>query len=81
MLDRFQKCVRDIVIEDNQWRHKGGNPKQVSIYFEPRVFRYCPRFSELRAVIIRLVALYGKEYVEKELGMKIEIKNESDRKD
>jgi len=72
MLDRYQKCVRDIVIEDNQWRYKGGNPKQVSIYFEPRVFRYCPRFSELRAVIIRLVALYGKEYVEKELGMKIE---------
>jgi len=81
MLDKYQKCVRDIVIEDNQWKYKGGNPKQVSIYFEPRVFRYCPRFSELRAVIIRLIALYGKEYVEKELGMEIELKNESDRED
>jgi len=79
MLDRYQKCVRDIVIEENQWRHKGGNPRQVSIYFEPRVFRYCPRFSELRAVIIRLVALYGKEYVEKELGMEIKLKDDKRR--
>jgi len=79
MFSSYQKCVTDIVIEDNQWKHKGGNPKQVSIYFYPRVFRYCPRFSELRAVIIRLIALYGKEYVEKELGMEIEIKDESDR--
>jgi len=72
MFNSYQKCVRKIVIEENQWKHKGGSPKQVSIYFEPRVFRYCPRFSELRTVILLLIKLYGKEYVEKELGMKIE---------
>jgi len=74
MSDDYQKCVRKIVIEENQWKHKGGSPKQVSIYFEPRVFRYCPRFSELRAVILLLIELYGKEYVEKEIGMELEIK-------
>ena len=79
MSNGYQKCVRDIVIEDNQWKHKGGSPKQVSIYFEPRVFRYCPRFSELRAVIIRLIALYGEEYVEKELGMEIKLKDDKRR--
>jgi len=79
MLDKYQKCVRDIVIEENQWRHKGGNPKQVSIYFEPRVFRYCPRFSELRAVILLLIELYGKEYVEKEMGMELEVINDKER--
>jgi len=72
MFNSYQKCVRKIVIEENQWKHKGGSPKQVSIYFEPRVFRYCPRFLELRTVILLLIKLYGKEYVEKELGMKIE---------
>jgi len=79
MLDKYQKCVRDIVIEENQWRHKGGNPRQVSIYFEPRVFRYCPRFSELRAVILLLIELYGKEYVEKEMGMELEVINDKER--
>ena len=74
MSDDYQKCVRKIVIEENQWKHKGGSPKQVSIYFEPRVFRYCPRFPELRAVILLLIELYGKEYVEKEIGMELEIK-------
>ena len=74
MFNSYQKCVRKIVIEENQWKHKGGSPKQVSIYFEPRVFRYCPRFSELRTVILLLIKLYGKEYVEKEMGMELEIK-------
>ena len=74
MSDNYQKCVRKIVIEENQWKYKGGSPKQVSIYFEPRVFRYCPRFSELRAVISLLIELYGKEYVEKEMGMELKIK-------
>ncbi len=74
MSDKYQKCVRKIVIEDNQWKHKGGSPKQVSIYFEPRVFRYCPRFSELRAVLLLLIELYGREHVEKEIGMELKIK-------
>ncbi len=74
MLADYQKCVKDIVIEDNQWKHKGGSPKQVSIYFKPRVFRYCPRFSELRAVLLLLIELYGKDYVEKEIGMELKIK-------
>jgi len=74
MLHEYQRCVRKIVIEENQWKHKGGSPKQVSIYFQPRVFRYCPRFSELRVVLLLLIKLYGKEYVEKEIGMEIEIK-------
>ncbi len=74
MSDKYQKCVKDIVIEDNQWKYKGGSPKQVSIYFEPRVFRYCPRFSELRAVLLLLIELYGKKHVEKEMGMEIKIK-------
>ncbi len=74
MSDKYQKCVKKIVIEENQWKHKGGSPKQVSIYFEPRVFRYCPRFSELRTVILLLIKLYGKEYVEKEMGMELKIK-------
>jgi len=71
MSDNYQKCVRKIVIEDNQWRHKGGNDKQVSIYFNPSIFRYCPRFSELRKVIDLLVELYGKEHVEDNLRIKI----------
>jgi len=79
MSDDYQKCVRKIVIEENQWKHKGGSSKQVSIYFEPRVFRYCPRFLELRAVILLLIELYGKEYVEKEMGMELEIKNDKER--
>jgi len=70
----YQKCVKHIVIEPNQWTDKGGNPYQVSIYFEPRVYRYCPRYSELRAVIIRLIALYGKEQVCNELGMDIKLR-------
>ncbi len=70
----YQKCVKHIVIEENQWKNKGGSDYQVSIYFEPRVFRYCPRFSELRAVLLRLIALYGSEYVNQEMGMEIKIK-------
>ena len=77
----YQKCVKSIVTERNQWRNKGGNEWQVSIYFEPQVFRYCPRFSELRAVLMRLIALYGIDYVSESLGMEIRIKNESDRED
>ena len=71
----YQKCVKRIVIEENQWKDRGGNPYQVSIYFEPRVFRYCPRFSEIRAVILKLIELYGKEYVEKELDMEVRVKD------
>ncbi len=67
----FQKCVECIVIEENQWKSKGGNDYQVSIYFKPRVFRYCPRFSELRRVIDLLIQIYGKEYVEKAMGIKV----------
>ena len=73
----YQRCVKSIVTEPNQWRNKGGNDWQVSIYFNPPVFRYCPRFSELRAVLIRLIALYGIDYVSESLGMEIRIKNES----
>ena len=76
MNKEYQKCVKSIVIEPNQWTDKGGNPYQVSIYFKPRVYRYVPRFSEIRAVIIRLISLYGKEYVEKELGMEVKINYE-----
>jgi len=67
----FQKCVECIVIEENQWKSKGGSDYQVSIYFKPRVFRYCPRFSELRRVIDLLIQIYGKEYVEKAMGIKV----------
>jgi len=74
----YQKCVKRIVIEENQWKDRGGNPYQVSIYFEPRVFRYCPRFSELRAVILRLISLYGSEYVCEELGMDIHIREDKE---
>ena len=77
----YQRCVKSIVTEPNQWRNKGGSEWQVSIYFEPRVFRYCPRFSELRAVLLRLIALYGVDYVSESLGMEIRIKNEGDRED
>ena len=73
----YQKCVKHIVCEPNQWRNKGGSKWQVSIYFDPPVFRYCPRFSELRAVLMRLIALYGVDFVSESLGMEIRIKNES----
>ena len=69
----YQKCVKRIVTEPNQWCNKGGNEWQVSIYFNPPVFRYCPRFSELRAVLIRLIDLYGIDYVNKSMGMEIKV--------
>lgn len=67
----YQRCVRDIAIEPNQWTDKGGNPYQVSIYFSPPVYRYVPRFSEIRKVIDLLVELYGREHVEESLNIKI----------
>lgn len=65
----FQRCVKRIVVEENKWRHKGGSDKQVSVYFEPRVFRYCPRYNELRAIIDALIEVDGKEKVEEELNI------------
>jgi hypothetical protein len=70
-----QKCVEKIVIEPNQWTYKGGNDLQVSIYFKwnkpVTKFRYCPKSEEIRRVILFLSRIYGKEYVEKEIGIKI----------
>ena len=61
---RKQRCVKRIVIEENRWKHKGGMPLQVSIYFNPRVFRYCPTTYEIAAVIARLKLLYGEKFME-----------------
>jgi len=81
MRKEYQKCIERIVIEPNQWADRGGNPYQVSIYFKPKVFRYCPRFSELRAILLRLISLYGGEYVNKMMGMEIKIKVREDDKE
>jgi len=70
----YQHCVRDITIEPNQWADKGGNPYQVSIYFNPPVYRYVPRFSEIRKVIDLLVELYGCEHIEESLNIKVKDK-------
>lgn len=67
----YQRCISRIVIEPNQWKDKGGMPYQVSLYFSIPIFRYVPRFSEIRKVIDLLVELYGKEHVEKSLNIKI----------
>jgi len=64
----YQKCVEKIVVEPNRWVNKGGNDLQLSIYFSPRVFRYCPKFSEIQVMIDGLVKIYGFEYVNQETG-------------
>lgn len=73
--DDYQKCIDRIVLENNQWVSKGGNDKQVSIYFKwskpTNEFRYCPRYSELKSVIKKLVVLYGIDKVENELNIKL----------
>ncbi len=70
----YQRCISRIVIEPNQWTDKGGSPYQVSIYFNLPVYRYVPRFSEIRKVIDLLVELYGREHVEESLNIKIKDK-------
>ena len=67
----YQRAIRDIVIEPNQWTDKGGSPYQVSIYFNLPVYRYIPRFSEIRKVIDLLIELYGCKHVEESLNIKI----------
>ena len=70
----YQRAIRDIIIEPNQWTDKGGSPYQISIYFNLPVYRYIPRFSEIRKVIDLLVELYGREHVEESLNIKIKDK-------
>ena len=65
----YQKCVEKIVVEENQWKFKGGSKTQLAVYFKPRVFRYCPKYVELRAMIDGCIEIYGVEEVEKKLNL------------
>lgn len=66
---KYQKCVEKIVVEENQWKHKGGNEIQLSVYFKPHIFRYCPKYVEIRAMIDGCIEIYGVEEVEKKLNL------------
>ena len=75
--ERYQKCVKDIIVDTrNKSREDFAQPMKevVSIHFNRTkipMFKYAPRYTEIKDWLSLMVKCRGKEEVERELGVKI----------
>lgn len=71
----IQKIVKEIRIADG-WKIKERKEVQIVLQTPPRAIsrgtiEYVPTYEEIRILIEKLIVIYNKEKIEKELGIKI----------